>query len=278
MTLTMKFLDIGLGTSILIETDKINIIFDCGIDSETGNNAFKELDDDKLDYLILTHPHKDHIESLISPDYKNPSQITKNNSIKKSLIEKQINNAKTNYDCSIFTKYKEINEEYTHPVSESESFSNPINNGNIILKNFIPSKQNGEELNDYSIATYVSYKEHSILLMGDNTPKNIEELMEDTDFKSEIENIDVLLAPHHGRKSGYVPEFVQYLNPTITIISDKSEDNNESAQDRYEYYSNGMYITKNGKKDFRQTLTTRNEGDITLTITNTGDLSIECNK
>lgn len=278
MSLTIKFLDIGLGTSILIETDKINIIFDCGIDSATGNNAFKELGGDTLHYLILTHPHKDHIESLISADYKKPLQITKNNYIKKSLIEKQIDNAKTQYECSIFTQYKEIIEEYTHTVLESESYSNPINNGNIILKHFIPSKQSGDELNDYSIATYVSYKEHSILLMGDNTPKNIDELMEDDDFKNEIENIDVLLAPHHGRKSCYVQEFVEYLNPIITIISDKPEDNDESAQDRYQYYSNGMYITKNGKKDFRQTLTTRNDGNITLTITDTGDLSIECNK
>lgn len=278
MSLTMKFLDIGLGTSILIETDEINIIFDCGIDGETRNNAFKELCGDTLHYLILTHPHKDHIESLISSDYKKPKQITKNNNIKKSLIDEQINNAKTNHDRSIFRKYKEITEDYINTVSKSESYSNPINNGNIILKHFIPSKQTSEELNDYSIATYVSYKEHCILLMGDNTPKNIEELMEDEDFKSKIENIDVLLAPHHGRKSSYVPEFVKYLNPTITIISDKSEDNDESAQDRYEYYSNGMDIIKNGKKDFRQTLTTRNDGDITLTITNNGDLSIECNK
>lgn len=274
----MKFLDIGLGTSILIETSEINIIFDCGIDSETKNNAFKELCDNTLHYLILTHPHKDHIESLISAYYKKPEQITKNNNIKKSLIDDQINNAKTDYDRSIFRKYKEISEEYIHTVPESKSYSNPINNGNIILKHFIPSKQTSEELNDYSIATYVSYKEHSILLMGDNTSKNIEELMEDEDFKSKIENIDVLLAPHHGRKSGYVPEFVEYLNPTITIISDKPEDNDESAQNSYQYYSNGMYITKNGKKDFRQTLTTRNDGDITLTITDNGDLSIECNK
>lgn len=278
MSLTMKFLDIGLGTSILIETDEINIIFDCGLDSKTRNNSFKELGENTLHYLILTHPHKDHIEALISVYYKKPLQITKNNNIPKTLIEKQINNAKTNYDCEIFKKYKEINNDFTHTVPKNESYYNPLNNGNVIIKYFIPSKQTSDELNDYSIATYVSYEGYTILLMGDNTPENIGELMEDEDFKSKIENIDVLLAPHHGRKSCYVPEFVEPLNPTITMISDKPEDNNESARDRYEYFSNGMVITKNGKKEFRRTLTTRNDGNITLTIDENKKLSIECDK
>ncbi len=232
----MKFLDIELGTSILIETDEINIIFDCGLDSTNRNNSFKELGNNTLHYLILTHPHKDHIEALTSGYYKKPLQITKNNNIPKRLIEKQINDAKTYYDRSIFTKYKEINSDFTRTVPESESYYNPINNGNVIIKHFIPSKQTGDELNDYSIATYVSYEGHTILLMGDNTPENIEELMEDDDFKREIEDIDVLVAPHHGRKSCYVPEFVEHLAPTITLISDKPEDNNESARDRYKYY------------------------------------------
>ncbi len=39
-----------------------------------------------------------------------------------------------------------------------------------------------------------------------------------------------------------------------------------------------MTITKNGKKEFRWTLTTRNDGNITLTIDDNKKLSIECEK
>lgn len=275
--LTIKFLDIGLGTSALIKTDKINIIFDCGQDNKTGNNAFKELKDEPVHYLIFTHPHKDHIESLISLDYRNPLQIKKNNNIPNVLIDNQINKANNEYDKEIFRRYKRLNQRYTNYVSNEKSYNNPRNNGGITIKHFIPSEKNSDDLNDYSIATYLYYNGFKILLMGDNTQRNIDELMNDYNT-SEIENIDVLLAPHHGRESCYNYDFVKYVNPRITIISDKPEDNNESASDKYGDNSRGMYISKNGKREFRSCITTRNDGNITLTIDDSNNFSINCIK
>lgn len=274
----MKFLDIGLGTSTLIETDTINIIFDCGYDSETGNNAFKELRGKQLHYLILTHPHKDHIEALISRDYTDPLHMKKNGQISNSLIDKQIIKANTEYDKEIFRKYKRLNNSYTKNVPYNDSYTNSTNNGGVTIEHFIPSERNSDDLNDYSIATYFYYRGYKILLMGDNTPQNIEEIMSKDSNRNKIENIDVLLAPHHGRESCYNPDFVKHVNPRITIISDKPEDNNESASAKYSENSRGMYITKNGKKEFRSCITTRNDGDITLKIDDANNLSIICSK
>ena len=92
-----------------------------------------------------------------------------------------------------------------------------------------------------------------------------------------VENVDILLAPHHGRESCYSQEFMNHVNPAITIISDKPEDNNESASSKYSDNSRGMTILKNGKHEFRSCLTTRNDGDITVTINNSR-LSISCEK
>lgn len=278
MSLKIKILDIGLGTSTLIETDEINIIFDCGNNSETGNNAFRELGNKTLHYLILTHPHKDHIESLISRYYTDPEQIKKNENIPDYLINKQIINAQNEHDKKIFQKYKQINDRFTRTVPNENSYNHPKNNGGITIEHFIPSEQTSDDLNDYSIATLLDYKGLKILLMGDNTQKNIKELMNHDNNKNKIKKIDVLLAPHHGRESCYVPEFVKHLNPKITIISDSPEIANESALSKYEYYTRGMAIMKNGKYESRKCLTTRNDGDITLTITDNGNLSISCSK
>ncbi len=276
--LKLKFLDIGLGTSTFIKTDNdLNIIFDCGQNSETGKNAFDELNGETLNYLILTHPHKDHIEAIISENYTKPEQMTKNNSIPKNLIDKQINNANNDYDKKIFRKYKELNEEYIHNVNPSISYINPDNNGNVKMIFFIPSHIVSDELNDYSIATYLSYEGYKILLMGDNTLNNIDELLDDEKFKAKIKNVDILLAPHHGRESCYSQELMNHVNPKITIISDKPEDNNESASSKYSHYSRGMLIIKNGKTEFRSCITTRNDGNITVTIDNK-NLSICCIK
>ena len=276
--LKLKFLDIGLGTSTFIKTDNnLNIIFDCGQNNETGKNAFDELNGESLNYLILTHPHKDHIEALISKNYAKPEQITKNNSIPKNLIEKQISNANNDYDEKIFRKYKELNDTYCHDVDQSISYLNPDNNGNVEMIFFIPPNIVSDELNDYSIAAYLSYEGYKILLMGDNTLDNIDKLLEDQEFKAKIKNVDVLLAPHHGRESCYSQELMEHVNPKITIISDKPEDDNESASNKYSANSRGMTIDINGKSKFRSCITTRNDGDITVTIDN-NNLSITCVK
>ena len=67
------------------------------------------------------------------------------------------------------------------------------------------------------------------------------------------------------------------VNPVITIISDRPEDNNESARSKYSDNSRGMTILKNGEPKFRSCLTTRNDGDITVTINNSR-FSISCEK
>ena len=202
----------------------------------------------------MTHPHKDHIEALTCESFRRPEQMTKNGNIPKELIEEQIEKAENNYDKKIFKKYKELNEDFTRQVPESQSYANPNNNGGINMDFFRPSPTS-DELND----------------------SNIEDLLNDGNFKSEIENVDILLAPHHGRESCYSQEFMNHVNPAITIISDKPEDNNESASSKYSDNSRGMTILKNGKHEFRSCLTTRNDGDITVTINNSR-LSISCEK
>lgn len=277
LMLKIKFLDIGLGTSTFIKTNNLNIIFDCGQNSETGKNVFDELNGRPLNYLILTHPHKDHIEALTSKKYVNPKRLTRNKNIPQHLIDGQIKKAKTNYEKQIFLKYKELNNEFNESVNYDQSYINPKNNGNVNIQIFTPNNISSDELNDYSLAVYLSYEGYKILLMGDNTPNNINELLDDKDFKDKIKNVDVLLAPHHGRESCYSKELMNHVKPKITIISDKPEDDNESASSKYSNDSRGMTIIRNGKSEFRNCLTTRNDGNITVTIDH-NNLSISCIK
>src|SRR3989339_336745 len=66
--LVVNFLDVGQGDSILIQTPNNHIILvECG--AETA--VLTELNDvlpflqKKIDLLVLTHPHSDHIEGLV---------------------------------------------------------------------------------------------------------------------------------------------------------------------------------------------------------------------
>jgi competence protein ComEC len=101
-----------------------------------------------------------------------------------------------------------------------------------------------------------------VVIPGDNEKCSFEELMQRSDFKEAVRNSDILLAPHHGRESGYYHDFVSLVNPRLTIVSD-GRFCETSANGRYSQKSRGWNIYKeNGSKEFRRCLTTNTDGEI----------------
>ena len=221
-----------------------------------------------LDYLIITHPHKDHISGLIDIDDKKPTSLVRNKLIPLELITDTMKSAQTIKDKEIYKKYLELHEKYTIPTLYETNPNNPQYNGNVKIINFLPSKNDIKDLNYYSISTFIEYEGFKILLMGDNTLSNIEELLNNSEFLNKTKNIDILLAPHHGRATCYNPELIDHLNPVITIISDKSGQGDVTAADEYSHKSRGCYVLKNGEPVKRSCLTTRNDGNINVIIEN----------
>ena len=276
MSLIMTFLDIKHGSSTFIKTpNNTNIIFDCGSDLETGISAFSLLNGEKLNYLIISHPHRDHISGLINKKFKKPTTLMRNKQIPKRLIEERIRESDNDNDKKIFRKYLDLNERFNSPANPETYAGDPKNNGNVIIETFKPPFKETDDLNYYSLATYIEYQDFKILLMGDNTLDNINKLLENSEFKRLTSNIDVLLAPHHGRDSCYSSDLMDYLNPDITIISDDSEKNDESAIEKYTSKSKGLYVLKNDNMVKRKCLTTRNDGNILLSIKN-NEMNIIC--
>ena len=75
----------------------------------------------------------------------------------------------------------------------------------------------------------------TVLWMGDLETEFME-LIED---EIELSSIDILIAPHHGRDSGKVPEsWLQKLNPKLIIIG-------EAASSDLNYYDGYSTITQN---------------------------------
>jgi len=65
---TIYFLDVGQGDSILVKTASKNILIDGG-PTDAGNTMVNDLNTyqvSKIDLMVATHPHADHIGGLIS--------------------------------------------------------------------------------------------------------------------------------------------------------------------------------------------------------------------
>ncbi|WP_286008843.1 ComEC/Rec2 family competence protein [Methanobrevibacter woesei] len=273
MVMELTFFNVLHGNTTSIKTDTLNILYDCGTVTKLSKYYFNpfsyfKYSDKQIDYLILSHPHKDHINRIINITKDNmPKCLSLNQKIPKELIEEQIEYSNKE-DKEIYKKYLELDSIYNSRVTPNCSPLNYNYNGHVEIQNFEPEKNDIKDLNYYSITTFLKYQDYSILLTGDNTLENINELLNNKSFLEKTENIDILLAPHHGRKSCYHQEFIKHLNPRITIISDYKNNNNESAVNQYSENSRGYEIDINGIKKIRKCLTTRNDGSIKIKIEN----------
>lgn len=215
----------------------------------------------QLDYVIITHPHLDHIDDILNFDelnpkvFRRPKQLT-NEEVMERVIER--------YRAK-FEKYCEINNRYNQPVSSdsNDSISNPENWGGLELKSFNPSTCNHNNFNNHSIVSIIKHAEIKIVIPGDNEKCSFDELMEKEDFVEAISDADILLAPHHGRESGYNDEFINAVNPRLTVVSD-SKYCDTSANARYTAKSRGWKVhkTSNGNSRERKCLTTATDGEV----------------
>ncbi len=105
-----------------------------------------------------------------------------------------------------------------------------------------------------------------ILLPGDNEPESWRELLGIDGFINAIAGTDILLAPHHGRDSGYYNDLFSYFTPRLVVISD-GRYSDSSATDRYGRMASGWTVhRRNGADVERKCVTTRNDGDIVIEI------------
>ena len=137
------------------------------------------------------------------------------------------------------------------------------NYGGLVIKNFFTTQCSSSNINNYSIITIISFAGRKIVFTGDNESCSLNKLLENENFKEAVKNADILLAPHHGRESGFHSEFVNLVNPKLTVVSD-GRFCDSSASSRYSEKSRGMIVKKrsNGKKEKRYCVTTRKDGCI----------------
>lgn len=268
----MVFWDVQHGNATYIRTpNNTHIVQDLGTGSYgTKSKEFSPLfhlknkwNVKQLDYVIITHPHKDHISDMMNFEALSPRVFKRPKHLPKDEIMKNVREE----DKALFEKYFKINEKYASPISAGEDPELPNNTGGVKIETFTPRKCSPSNINNHSIVTVLSYASIKVILPGDNEPPSWKELLERAEFKKAIKNADILLAPHHGRESGFCSELFEYLKPRLTIISD-GRFCDASATARYSKMSTGWNVhhRKDKEKEERHCVTTRNDGVIRLEI------------
>ncbi|MDI1316262.1 MBL fold metallo-hydrolase [Flavobacterium sp.] len=280
----MVFWDVQHGHATYIKSpNNRHIVVDLGIGSYDDNNeSFSPLlhlknvyKIQQLDYVIITHPHLDHIDDILNFDALSPKVLMRPKQITNSEVMQEEKDVITirNSDKPKFEKYCEINNRYSEPVlTESvNNVRNPTNFGGLKITAFNPVTCDHKNFNNHSIISVFEYASIKVVVPGDNEKCSFEELLQDDKFKEAIKNADILLAPHHGRESGYFAEFIDLVNPRITIVSD-GRFCETSANGRYSQKSRGWNVTNGkGNKELRKCLTTNSDGEVFVKFGFTND-------
>jgi beta-lactamase superfamily II metal-dependent hydrolase len=260
--------DVQHGSACHISTPNgKNIVIDLGVGDISGQDEefspLAKLYEEgirSLDAVLITHPHRDHLDDIGNFDAFNPRQLLR----PKHLSEKDIRDANQAEDSDILDKYFEVDAKYSHPVQDIENNFNPENNGGLEFLRFFPKLAAKGNLNNHSIVTVLSYSGLKIIIPGDNESVSWKELLENKAFVTAIKGTDILIAAHHGREAGYSEELFTHISPRLTIISD-GPFTDTSATDKYCSKTKGWEVYyANGAKEERKCVTTRTDGTITV--------------
>lgn len=207
--LLVHFIDVGQGDSILIQFPDGRISL---IDGGTRSSAEKVvdyidgLDIQRIDYLIATHPHEDHIGGL--PD------VIRNFDIGKIYMPKR--EATTKIFEELIT---EINNKGLK-INVAKANDSIIDEDGLKFIILAPNSEDYSETNDFSVVTKLEYKNNSFIFTGD-AEKDSEIEMINNNYKLKS---DVLKVGHHGGSTSSAMEFLEEVEPEYSIIS-LGEDN-----------------------------------------------------
>lgn len=269
--LNIVFWDVQHGSATYIKTPNgKHIIQDLGTGSYKDNN--KEFSPllhiknkygiNKLDHVIITHIHKDHIDDIMNLDELSPCFLTRPDNLPKDQIMQKVDNEYIH----LYEKYFEIDDKYSDNYLPEKNPFLTRNNGGAKIQIFYPNLKNISNINDYSIVTVITYAESKIILPGDNMPTSWRVLLERDDFIDAIKDADIFLAPHHGRTTSFYSELFDHFEPKIIIISD-GPFSDTSATNKYSQISSGWLVRhRSGQKEKRKCLTTRKDGVIVIKL------------
>ena len=197
------FIDVGQGDCILIQVNHKNLLIDSGT-SDSKQKLIRYLKKNnitKLDYIVETHPHEDHIGGM--------EKVIKTFEVGEFWAPKVLASTQTFEDMIRALRAKNLKIKIATP---NTSLNLGPNSTCIMLS---PNKTTYDNLNNYSCTLKISYKNSTYLFTGDIENEAEEELM--------INNYDlstqVLKVAHHGSKSSSSQEFLNKVSPKIAIIS-----------------------------------------------------------
>lgn len=251
----IHFVDIGEGDAIFIQAEGESALIDTGnlLSGYKLADYLKKNGVSVIKYLIITHPHLDHLSGafFVIPKFK---------------IENFYDNG-----CNLDTTDSPIVGWYEKIFRQNKNYKalkedDELKLGGLALKILWPPAQSSiNGLNNNSLVIMLIYKDFRCILTGDIDCATANELIK----RRVVLAADLLKVAHHGAQDAACEDFIKRVGPKLAIISvDKDNPYGYPAQ-------NTLNLLKaHNIKTYR----TDKNGSIIITVDNKADYKIYSEK
>ncbi len=196
-TLTVHFIDIGQGDSILVDFADIEVLIDGGERSPGVVSYIDDYVDGPLEVVVATHPHADHIGGLIDVlTAFEVQEIWLNGDTSTSKTYSQFMSAVDSEGAQVYEARK----------------GDTIEVGDLVFDVLHPVNL-GDTTNNNSIVLSLSYGEIDFLFTGD-AEQQAESSMLRTGI---VPDVEILKVGHHGSRTASSQAFLAAVQPDVAI-------------------------------------------------------------
>lgn len=251
--LRFRMLDVGMAECMIVTAGDEAMVVDTAYvkNSEAVRKALEEMDVDTIKYLVLTHPHADHIGGA--------REILSTYPVETAILPP------IEYGTDVFNRtiqaLRECEVELVYPYPGDE-----FQLGEAVVTVYGPHPVAYENENNWSIVLMIEYAGRRILLTGDAEVEAEMDMLAYSDWLP-LE-ADILKVAHHGSNTSSLYGFVEAVSPEVAMISC-------SGDGDYPHVETALTLVDCGVS---QLLTTEMQGDILIHIYEEGMYSVSGEK
>ncbi len=303
--LSIHFLELGnkyTGDCTFIKVGNTEILIDAGSRMSSVNPIYEYIhpyiEDDKLEYVIVTHAHRDHYACFATSDY-NDSLFAKLDCEIETVITYSNTNQTTAKMFEYFNENLEVLESQGTKIVNALDCYNNTNGGQRVyaLENNVELQilyhryyeEDAHSENDYSVACMINQQDKHYLFTGDLEETGESSLVDSyfNEYGVDLPKVALYKAGHHGSKTSSSTKLLNKIDPDVVCIcccagSSEYTSTNENQFptqtfiDRIAPYTDKIYVTTLSV-DYKKGSFESMNGNIVVTCDNDDDtIAVAC--
>jgi metal-dependent hydrolase (beta-lactamase superfamily II) len=248
-----------------------------------GTLGFSFFDGRRFAKCIITHLHADHFGDVASfyKDEKDKPKILLRDEKIINFLDDKIKECEAKgktKNAEVLKTFKKFEKEYNQPVEKEPDWGFDLFKVKQLSLSNVKSVDADREkiINNRSFLIGIKYAGKKILIPGDIEVDAWKKAFGFQEFKEIVRDTNFFVASHHGHKSGFTTEILDYSGkPDIYIVSAKSGDDSidtaySKAENSNGYrisgraYNSHMVSTREEQKSIEVTIDENGESSITL--------------